>query len=645
MTDHSNDSRGSRPTRDARDTRDSRGPRTSSDRDARDSRGPRTPRDRDARDTRDSRGPRPPRDRDARDSRGRDDAPQRRPLRETVCEIDRDIMGLLLRRHNILTRMRGDKSRLDSAEEKMLRESWEAAVARVSRDARLSGHFFSLMQEIEFLPRPMGERLVERTEGSENGGGRDGDAPAVQEGPDKRIAFNLAPPAKPVRLRMQAPLACRATRAWLMLAAATGQPLRLTPCLMNDPIVDCVKMLIQVGASLTREDDGVTARPAVALAAPDKVFYVGDSAWNFYLLLGHYLGRPSRAKIMGESSLKLADLSSVRHFLPIMGARLVHVVPKSDGLPARLECSGIIPDSVVMPVDTPAELAEGILLAAPGYEHSLAMDLTNHPAQKTILGRTLPILRAAGAEVSVEGGVVHVHPTTLEIPAQPELPMEPELGLFLLALPLALGGETNLSGQWPQWPNAEAGWKLLHSLGLDLQQHNGKDGSEVKATCADPIKSFNLAALPANLPADWAPLAVALAACAALRGERPTLPELPQGTDSHEVESFLNALGLEQNTEGRLCKNEQSGIRPGWNAPSPVWAMAFALAACAKQHQKLGNPGVMTGLYPAFWALYNSLPEPQPRRAVEAAPAAPARRRIITTSVAVPPEMKEDEDY
>ncbi len=631
MTDHSNDSRGSRPFRDARDARDARGPRT--------------PRDaRDSRDSRDSRGARPPRD--ARDARGRDDAPVRRPLRETVCEIDRDILRLLLRRHNILARMRGEKSHLDSAEEKLLRESWEGAVARISRDARLSGHFFSLMQEVEFLPRPAGDRPAESAEGQDSAEGHAGEGPAAQEGPDKRTAFNLAPPAKPVRLRMPAPLACRSTRAWLMLAAATGQPTRVSPCLMNDPIVDCVKMLIQIGASLTREDDGVTARPSVPVSAPDKVLYVGDSAWNFFLLLGHYLGRPSRAKFMGETSLKLADLSAVRHFLPAMGARLVHVVPKSDGLPARLECSGIIPDAVVMPADTPAELAEGILLAAPGYEHSLMMDLTGHPAQKTIFARTLPILRAAGAEVSVDGGLVRIHPTKLEIPALPDLPMEPELALFLLSLPLAMGGETRLAGHWPQWPAAEAGWDLLHGLGLDLRQQKGADGGEVTASSTAPLKNFTLAALPDNLPSDWAPLAVGLAACAALRGAQVSLPTLPQDMDVHEVESFLHALGLEQNSEGRLCKDEQSGVKAGWNAPSPVWAMALALAACAKPHQKLGNPGVMTGLYPAFWALYNALPEPPQRRAAaEAAPAAPARRRIITSVVAVPPELKEDEDF
>ena len=38
------------------------------------------------------------------------------------------------------------------------------------------------------------------------------------------------------------------------------------------------------------------------------------------MLLGHYLGRPSRAKFTGETSLKLADFSSVRHFLPAMAA-------------------------------------------------------------------------------------------------------------------------------------------------------------------------------------------------------------------------------------------------------------------------------------------------------------------------------------
>ena len=75
-------------------------------------------------------------------------------LREVVTEIDRDILRLLLKRHNLIGKMRGSRPRLDPAEEKFLREAWQKAVAKVSRDADLSGRFFALMQDATFLPRP-----------------------------------------------------------------------------------------------------------------------------------------------------------------------------------------------------------------------------------------------------------------------------------------------------------------------------------------------------------------------------------------------------------------------------------------------------------------------------------------------------------
>ena len=405
----------------------------------------------------------------------------------------------------------------------------------------------------------------------------------------------------------------------------------------------------------------MTAREAAPLGAPDKVLHVGDSAWNFFLLLGHYLGRPSRAKFTGETSLKLADFSAVRHFLPQMGARLVHVVPKSDGLPARLECSGILPDAVSPPADVPAELVEGILLAVPFYERALTLDLAAHPQRKLILARVLPILRAAGADFSLTESRVRVAPGPLRLPARPRLPLEPELAVFLLGLPLVLSGETRLDGDWPQWPGAQAAWELLRALGLDLRldSHPGqpaenRSDSAVRAKADATLKRACFADLPAELlaelPPDWAPLPVALAACAALRGGEASLPELP-GADMSEVTSFLHAVGLERSAEGRLCKTEQAASQlnaaSAWNAPSPVWALALALTACARdargQGFRLGNPGVMTGLYPAFWALYNALPEPAAKRPVSGeTPAAPARRRIITSAVAVPPELPEE---
>ncbi len=236
----------------------------------------------------------------------------RKPLREVVCEIDRDILRLLLRRSNLLAKMRGANPRLGAADEKAIRESWEAAATRVSRDPRLSGHLFSLMQDIEFLPRPKSQG----DSGQESGKG-------FQE--VQHTAFNLAPAKKPVRLHIVAPLDCWASQTWLMLAAASGQPLRLFPCLMSTPVIDCVRMLTQAGAVLVHDTQEVSAACATPMGTPDIVLHVGDNAWNFFMVLGHYLGRPSRVKCTGGTALKLADFSSVRRFL--LAARISVLPP------------------------------------------------------------------------------------------------------------------------------------------------------------------------------------------------------------------------------------------------------------------------------------------------------------------------------
>ena len=165
------------------------------------------------------------------------------------------------------------------------------------------------------------------------------------------------------------------------------------------------------------------------------------------------------------------------------------------------------------------------------------MDVSGYPAQKAILARTLPILRAAGADVAVDGGVVRIHPTKLNIPAQPQLPVEPELALFLLALPLVLGGETRLAGQWPQWPAAEAGWRILRDLGLDLQQQNGKEGEELNAQNTAPLKAFSISALPADLPADWSLWLWVWPRALTLRGGQTVRSRLAPGTAMQSKEA------------------------------------------------------------------------------------------------------------
>ena len=102
---------------------------------------------------------------------------------------------------------------------------------------------------------------------------------------------------------------------------------------LNGPVMECLKGLNQVGARLRWEEDG---RILCQGGEPDsgynksildKVVHGGDDPFNLYLMLFQMVTRPARLKIIGESGLKFVDLAPIRHFLPLLGARLTSVVP------------------------------------------------------------------------------------------------------------------------------------------------------------------------------------------------------------------------------------------------------------------------------------------------------------------------------
>jgi 5-enolpyruvylshikimate-3-phosphate synthase len=515
----------------------------------------------------------------------------RRTLIEEITDLDESIIKLLLKRYTLLRRLATSQGHLDAKAEQTLRAAWEKSATRVSRDPKLTRQLFSLLQEVHFLPKP-----------------------DPDEGP--RQAFGLAPMRQAVKLSMPGPKACRRTRLYLALAAGSGQPLLIDDTLLNDPLTECVKAFNQAGGRLAWQEDGaVIARPCDPLPLPDKVIFVGDDSLNFHLLLGHYLGRASHAKFTGDSKLKLSDLSALRRFAPLLGARLTSVIPGNDGLPVRLEASGLLPQEALIPADLPADAATGLLLAAPWWSQPLVFDLSSHPLADAILEEALDILTACRVGVERSGPRARILPG-VKLPAEPEVGMDLTLAGNLLALPAYAGGLTRLTGAWPDCAPGRALIRLMESVGLRVERTDG-------AICAQlPEQMGTQTSLPscADLPIRFAPLALALACQPVLRGREARLPELPQGFDKSECDDFLRALGIA--LEGtRLLPPESAVHRDAipWTAPSPAWAMAYALAAFARPHLKLANPGIMTTLYPRFWALYNSLPEPRAAQAQQAA--------------------------
>lgn len=549
------------------------------------------------------------------DAKKRERGSAQKPIRAVIAETDQEILRLLVRRANLLEKIK-DKGHVTQKDEKFLRESWQNDVARVSRDPELSGRFFALMQQLTFLPKP-GPETGEKLPGSK-----------------RRETFNLAPSQQPVQASLQCPLSGWQSAAWLYLACAAGQPVRIAPALQNDALVDLVRCLVRMGGAVSREEGEISARRGDPLGAPDKILHAGADEFCLSLIIAHYAGRPSRVKITGDAPLSLTDLSSLRHFLPEMGCRLINIVPKSATLPIRLEASGLLPASVAPGPQIPASFACSLILAAPFYSAPFAIDLASRPDQAEIFARTVPLLEAAGVTFSIDRAAISIDPGPLAIPAVPDAAMDPGLAVFLLGFAFALGGNVDLLGSWPDWPSAKSLWEFCENNGFKLT------GNGVRASFPAPCAKF---AAPEK--AAFGPFATALAACAVLRGGEARLTSSMLADP--DVTDFLRIAGIAAEEGGELQKaSPYAGL--AWNAPTPEWAMALALAACArigKSGWPLGNPGIITGFWPQFWQFYNSLPDPRPARkpgAQQARPE-PKRRRILTETVAVPPEIREED--
>lgn len=554
---------------------------------------------------------RPPRERFENGDRPR--PPRGAGLLAELREVDRDLIRLIVRRSRMLTRLPASGT---SDHERELRTAWEENASAVSRDPKLIRQLFALLQEVEV-------------------------APADVEQPS---SFNLAPARKPLAVDLPAPASDRLPRVHMALAASGASECVLRGVPLNNPVMECLKGLNQLGARLRWEEDGRIlcqgGEPVSGCNKPilDKVVHVGDDAFNLYLILFQMVTRPARLKIIGESGLKFVDLAPLRHFLPLLGARLTSVVPGQEGLPARLESSAMLPSEVTVPADLPTDAVEALLVAAAGWEREVTLDLSEHPEGRNVASKVLPILQACGIKAALteneEAPALHVVPGKASFPENVPSGINLSAAAAFLAMPAFAGGSVKLRGAWEATGDAtakESVRALFAALGLDLS---------FSADCASVTLSEGAEGIPplkplndlSGLPSSLFPLGLTLAVISAVRDKGGIMPKIPENTDKTLVETFLNQLGLSCEGE-RLAPIDP--VSTPWASPSFPWALALSLAAFLRPNIKLVNPGIVANHLPWYWNAYNTLPAPSlARKSVEeeAAPAArPARRRVLAS--------------
>ena len=533
-----------------------------------------------------------------------------------ILDVDNEILHLVMRRAQMLARLRRG-GRLAPETEKTLRTAWESKAARLARDNRLSRDLFVLLQTIEPLTR------MEEEQGF----------------------YNLAPNGEAVDICIPAPSDTVAARCWLAVAAAAGQETRVSRVPLTDAVVSGVKALNQIGGQLWWEENGdVQSRGGKGLIRNmDKVIHIGDDAFNLWLVIAMCVGIPARLKLTGDSSLRFLDIAPLRHFLPQLGVRLTNVIPTQDGLPVRMECSGLMPREVRLADDLPEDFVAALVLASPFWETECRLTLPEK--EPRLLPLVLDVLSGCGLKVVRDGRDITVEHGKVAVPAQPVVPMDASVAATVLMFPGFNGGRAELEGVWGSGKAASLVEKILRGAGLNVTygalkvECTGKE-RETAAPAPEVMKDV------LNLCPELLPICVVIMAAAAHEGAKVTLPELSE-EDRHLVTAFLSRCGVEEK-DGVLTAVEDT-VPGSWVAPSAQWAMAYALGAFLKPNLHLSNPGVMTALFPAFWNMYNTLPRPELKRKVEqeTEDAKPARRRVIAHGVygELPPETASGDDF
>lgn len=542
--------------------------------------------------------------------------PYKAALVDELIELDRDLMKLLVRRAKLVGKLRGGKTHAATPAaakaEKEVRTAWEKNAVSFSRDDKFTRQLFALLQEIKVESRAETE---------------------------SRPGYNLAPARKPVSVNLPGPLSVTGTRMLAVLAAVLGQELDLDAVVLNNPLMDCVKALNSAGArfewqSGERPGEGVLRHMPggkAVLTGTDKGLYLGEDLLTMYLMAFTAASQVGKSRFTGGSGLKMADLTPLRRFLPDLGARLAHSVPKSNGLPGSVEASGMLPDRVALPADLPREGVMALFCAVAAWKKKCALDCGALPLPlfTSAVAECLPVLRACSVTDSINGTVLTLDATNAAVPSGGTRLLDPVLCAYLLALPAFAGGVVTLAGEWEAGlPQAVQASGMLARAGMTVRADGGTVRSEM-GSAPEPGTAAPLTAAPLDLTetdGNLLPLGLALAVREAWKRKGPApLPRMPESMDPNVMEGFCAHLGL-------VCAD--GTVAPGggergesWTAPSPAWAFAFALCAFDSPNSSLANPAVTNALMPAFWPLYNSLPDPAVKKAPEKQEK--PRRRII----------------
>ncbi len=527
-----------------------------------------------------------------------------------ICDLDRGIIKLIAKRAKVIDRMIQYKS-LDAVTEKAIRTSWEQNTNKYCPDPKIARDLFLLVQSV---------KAVDET--------------------DYDHAYNLAPLAKPVQVNLQAPASSRLARFYMMLAAASGQKTCMKNIALTDSLIAAIKSLNVLGGDLWFENNGtVFSRESKGLQrGSDKIIHVGSDEQTLWLCLALCLGLPYHLKITGENQLCKITFSPVANFLAAFNARLVQVIPAGEGLPVRIEASGMIADTIAIPANLPMDFVFALILAGSFWESPVRFDMTEFYAElqkddekldawNTGLEDIMDCISLCSLPVTIDKDSITVKPQAIKMPEEITLPSDAEICTSFFLLPALTSGTVCLKGHWTQKGQQKHLSQIMDFAGLEFSI----DGDT--ATAKGNSGNARFAVIP---PCNEATAAL-LTLWAKINGQSLSLAD--KAKENPIIESYLAHLGFTPDLE------RGEDLYAPFMAPTAEWAVAYALGAYLHPRVKLVNPNILNDYYPFFWRMYNTLPTPSIDKA-ERKDDTPKPRRVIAQGVYadLPKPISSDDD-
>lgn len=506
-------------------------------------------------------------------------------LTQELAQLDEKLVSLLVARTNLLSRASASRRAknlgiTDPNQEKILWQTWKESSKTDNLEPQILKKLFHLANNLSYA-------RVERNSAN-----------------DKPLC--LYPRRKPVNIDLDAPRDQILRSMMFFLGATSKTGITVDPFQGNDISLELINALNLCGFGLSFHNRQFTSTPVTTWSMDNKIIYAGQSKFHFYLLLCLALGQVTRAKFTGSTKLKIHDVRPVQDLLPQLGARLTVVEPHSNGLPVRIESSGQLPDSIVLPAGLSKKFILALVVAATTYRSGLSIRLHDSYWNSKILRKGVRFLQTYMPEIQFEG-------VNITVPAAPatfdhthiDIPVDPLMSLFLLVMPFFVDGKVALQGRWPDSEYNQDILDILHEFGLRF------------ATTADSITS-SMHNRPVNLNLDISGRHEYLPLVTALGIALPGTCTITLDTNREDIETaqdLLEHLNAEYSIEPGILRIGKLGIKKdkdtAWLSPGPYWTLAGSLISFTCAGICMSNADNISSVWPWFWKIFMNLPEPQ----------------------------------